>query len=145
LPSFVSGEYVSAADLNANITGYDQAVGSTTSATVTTTAADLDGCTVTVTTAVASTVVMVVGTFDVESTGTTDVFFGQLLVAGSAQAGSCSFKGTGRAVVSRTWMVTLGAAGSYTLKLQVDKINNSNTVTIYSTGSSIAVWGNGLT
>lgn len=146
MPTFTAGQYASASDLNANITGHTRAVGSVTSATVTTSAADLSGCTVTFSTAVANTLVLVVGTFDFQINGTTDIAGGTLVVDGTTVSGEQAIlNGTVRATVAMTWRVTLAAAGSHTLKLQVGKTGSSNTVTVRAAGSSISVVGNGVT
>jgi hypothetical protein len=142
--TYTSGQKLSATDMNNNLTKYLFARGTTASATVTTSVADLDGCTLTFTNPEAGQQVIVIGSFDVQSTGTTDIFSGILDSDGSDATAQAIFNGTGRATVVQTWRTTLSTAASHTLKLQVQKTNNSNTVTVRS-GSSITVIGNGLT
>lgn len=144
MATYTAGQKISAAELNANITKILHARGTTASATVTTSVADLAGCTVTFTTPEANTIVLVTGVFDVQSTGTTDIFSGICDVDGSDETAVAVLNGTTRMTIVQQWRVTLASAASHTIKLQVQKTNNSNTVTIRS-GSYITIVGNGLT
>lgn len=143
MANYSAGQKLSAADMNTNITKLLSARGSVASATVTTTIADFSGCTLTFTTAEANTKVLITGVFDVESTGTTDIFTGYCDVDGSSQTYTATLKGTCRASVTQQWLVTLASAASHTIKLRVQKTNNSNTVTCYQ-GTNITIVGNGL-
>lgn len=145
--TFVAGRKLRAGELNqispnavegvANPGGGFQAI--------TTTAVDLAGATVTITTAVINTAVVVSGVFDVDSNGSTDVMVGRLDIAGVTQSGEAHYQGTGRATVTQTWRSTFAAIGSYTLKLRVLKVNNANVQNCYGTHSKIIVQGPGIT
>lgn len=143
MASYTAGQKLSATDLNTNITKVLAARGTTASATVTTTIADLGGCTLTFTTPEANTKVLVTGVFDLQINGTTDIARGILDVDGVSDTNEAVLNGTVRATVTQQWVYTLSTAGSHTIKLRVQKTNNSNTVTVRSP-SSITIVGNGL-
>lgn len=143
MANYTAGQKLSATDLNTNMTKLLSARGTTASATVTTTVADLSGCTLTFTTAEVNTIVLVTGVFDAQINGATDIFSGILDVDGSSQSNTAILNGTVRATVTQQWLITLATAASHTLKLRVQKTNNSNTVTVRSP-SNITVAGNGL-
>lgn len=115
---------------------------------VTTSTVDLAGATLSVTTPVASTNVLIVGVFDVESTGGTDIFVGTCNISGGfgTAAGECHWLGAGRGTVSQQWLVTLTTPQLWTIKLQVTKVNNSDSVAVNANShSKIIVSGNGIT
>ena len=144
MATYSAGQLVTSAEINANICKLLAARGSTASATVTTSVADLDGCTLTFSTPEANTKVLVTGSFDAEISAAGDTFTGILDVDGSDQTAKAQLNGDARATVVQQWLITLASAGSHTLKLQVQKSGTANTVTIYS-GSYISIVGNGLT
>lgn len=143
--AIAAGSPALAADI-ANLTRREYTANASSVAhTVTTTVADLPGATLTIVTPVANTVVGIEAKFDVESTGGVDIFLGTCSVAGTSQAGEAHHQGAARSTPSQHWTVTLGAAGSYVIKLRVQKFNNSNTVTCYgSSHSKVTVTGNGI-
>jgi hypothetical protein len=116
--------------------------------TVTTSVADVNGATLTFTTAVAGTVVKVTSYWDISSTGSTDVFIGTLYVDGSVYAfGEAHLEGgdtSARTTLAQGWTVTLASAGSHTLKLRRTKTSNSDTVTLYGIHTKIQVEGLGI-
>lgn len=137
--SFTAGTALRASDI-----GYiTQAVGSVSSFTVTTSLADVTSASITLTTTRANTVVLVWAVFDVQSTGTTDEFTGGLAVDGVYQTCSAFWRATGEGSVAQNYAITLAATGSHTLKLQVFKVNNSNTVTCFGVNSTITIMANG--
>ena len=110
--------------------------------TVTTTATDLAGCSITFTTLAANTVVLIDGIFDTECNGSTDVLIGQLVVDGAPQTtGQAIQRLTGRAMACQRWKITLATAGTHVAKLQVSKANNTNTLTVQQIHSKIIVQG----
>jgi hypothetical protein len=105
----------------------------------------LNAATVTFTTPVVNTQVTIRGHFDVESTGSTDVFVGDCIIDGvTVPAGEAHWKATGRGTVMQEWIVTLATAASHTIALRITKQNTSDTVTVYATHSRIVVEGNGI-
>lgn len=143
MTNYYAGQKPTAAEFNNNIPTFASARGTTASATVTTTLADLAGCSVTITVPESSVKLLVTGVFDVQINGATDIFSGSLDVAGVAQSNVAVLNGTVRATVTQQWLLTGISSGSLTLKLRVQKTNNSNTVTIRSP-SIITVVGLGL-
>lgn len=130
--------------INLYATGYVQAVGafyrgsdaiipvmgipliaySSSALTMSTTATDIAGATITYTPPVAE-VVFVTGVFDFNVTTVANtIAIGYLLVDGSAQTATAAFKVDGgtvaRGTVTQTWVISLSAA-AHTLKLQAAK------------------------
>lgn len=113
--------------------------------TVTTTETDVAGASITVTTTQTNTKVKITASLDCELTGTAGDFpFVVCHVDGVAQSANLKFQVLGRASRARTWVVTLGTAGSHTIKLRRQKIGTANTATIYSTHSNLVVEGLGI-
>ncbi|KOX13344.1 hypothetical protein ADK67_44245 [Saccharothrix sp. NRRL B-16348] len=148
--TFTAGQKVTAAQLNALETKYAQA-NKTTNQSMTTTIADLVGCSITITTFVASVVVKITGSMDIENTGIADIGIFQAWApstlggASAALTGDLNVQRTGRDGSSREWVHTLGAAGSYTIKLRGYKIGAANTVQVLATHSRLIVEGAGFT
>lgn len=148
--TFTAGQKVTAAQLNAIETKYTQATKSTNQA-LTTSIADLVGCSITITTFVASVVVKITASLDIEATGISDIGIMQAWApsilggASAALTGDLNYQTTGRNAAERTWVHTLGAAGSYTIKLRGYKIGASNTVQVLATHSRLIVEGGGFT
>lgn len=114
--------------------------------TVTTSAADLPGTTISFNTAEANTTVLFTAVFDVSATSASDIFIGTLVVdGGSAQQSEAHFASNGRATVTQKWTVSLAAAGSHSAKLRVQKNNNVGTMTAFALHSVIVVEGQGVT
>jgi len=141
--AFTAGQKLSAADLGAITPGSAQAVLSGDQ-TVTTTAADLAGCSITITTVLSNTAVVVDGVFDMVSNGTADIFLGTLQVDGVTQTGEAHYVGTARTTVMMTWEATLATPGSHTLKLRAGKGSNSNVMTTFQNHTRIVVSGPGI-
>jgi hypothetical protein len=141
-----AGAFAIASDVNS--LGQNEFTANATSVTqaVTTTLTDLAGATKTIITPVANTVVSVTGYFDIEANGMTDIFLGFLASNAVTQTGEAHWQAVGRATIAQHWTLTLGAAGSYTLKLRIQKILNTNTLVVYGSGhSKITISGKGIT
>lgn len=142
---FAAGQKLTADALNAITRKAYIATASSTETVVTTTVADLAGATMSVTTVVANTQVRVTGIFDSESSGATDIMIGTCMANGVAQQGEAHWQGDARGTVMNEWLVTFASAGTYTIKLRVQKINNTNTVVVYgSNHSKIVSEANGI-
>lgn len=140
-----AGAVATAADVNNLTWNVLVANASSTTQTVTTTAADLAGATLSVTTAAANTKLLIHGLFDFESTHAADIALGTCMVGGVAQSGEAHLQSISRMTVSNAWVVTIASAGATTIKLRVQKVNNSGTVTAYgSSHSKLVVEGNGI-
>lgn len=116
--------------------------------TATTVVTNLAGASVSVTTPQANTDVLIVGIFDVEATGGTDIFVGTSLISGGvgAPAGEAHWVGAGRGTVLQAWLVTLVTAQAYTINLRIAKVNNTDNIVVGGAGhSKIMVSGNGIT
>ena len=112
--------------------------------TVTTTAADLTGVSRTLTVPEANTQLTIRGYFDVEATNAGDIFIGTCQVDGSNQSGEAHFADVGRATVALEWVVSV-SAGSHTVKLRVQKVNNGGSMTVNGPNhSKLVVVGNGI-
>lgn len=135
MATYKAGQILTADDLNQSALG---AVSATASAslTVTTTATDIAGATVNITTTAANAVAFVTGIFDLQNTGA-DTFVGMLDVDGAIQAGQAISSGAGRNTVAQTWVVTLATAGAHTLKLVGSKVGAASVVTCNSTHTKI--------
>jgi len=132
--------------LDTTRTKYKRASASSSSVTVTETVTDLPGASVSVTTVELGTQVEVTAVFDVESSGTNDIFLGTLVVDGAAaEAPEAHYRATGRATITQSWLVSLGSIGAHTLKLQVAKVSNANTILCYGTHTHVTVRGQGVT
>lgn len=115
--------------------------------TVTTTETDVNGATLTFTTAVANTIVKVNSYWDVAISGGTDTLIGTLYVDGVKNTqGEAHMEAAGsqRETVAQGWTVTLASVGSHTLKLRRQKAGSSDTVTLYGIHTKIQVEGPGL-
>lgn len=108
--------------------------------TVTTTAQDVPGATVTVTAPVAGTKVMVSGIFDVSCSAGGDTFIGELLANGVNPGGEALSSVLNRLTVAQTWAVTLGA-GSNTLKLRASKLGAASNVSLSNIHTTVTVAG----
>jgi hypothetical protein len=115
---------------------------------ITTSVVDLAGATLSVTTPISNTQVVIEGIFDVETSGNTDIFIGTCNISGGVgtQSGEAHYIGPGRVTTLQKWVVSLVTATTYTIKLQVTKVNNSDTVIVNANShSKIIVSGNGIT
>jgi hypothetical protein len=120
--SFAAGQRVTAGQLN-RIQPVDYEADATDLLLMSnTTAADIPGATVTVTTVADNAAYKVVGVFDAEVlvTSTTGLMVGKLVVDGTGASGTAVYgmDTADRATIVMTWTGTLGAAGDHTLKLQ---------------------------
>jgi hypothetical protein len=143
---FTAGSRVTAANLNNN-TWHTLEARSSGDETVTTVLTDVNGATLTITTPVANTVVTVTSYWDIATTGGTDTFIGTLYVDGILHGnGEAHLEGAGseRETVAQGWEVTLGSAGSHTLKLRRQKTTNTDTMTLFGTHTKIKVGGLGI-
>ena len=98
----------------------------------------ITGATITLTTTTANAVAQVMADFDFAHTGaTSSVSTGELYLAGAKQAGEATYQvasGTtnDRGTHGQGWLLTLGAAGSYTFDLRATlptnvRVNQNNT------------------
>jgi hypothetical protein len=143
--AILAGEIVSAGRLNRlQPVTYDAVCSS--ALTVTTTETDVDGASVTFTTAADGAVYVVEGIFDIiVDTASAGVnVLGRCAVDGVPQTASAPYEmnATDRGPANQVWRGTLGSAGSHTIKLRASKtgaggvarvlnINSTLTVTIY--------------
>lgn len=141
---FVAGQKVTAAQLNA-VTWTATQSNKTTNQALTTSYVDLAGCSVTITSFVASAVIKITASLDLEATGAGDIGIISCQVGASTLTGDLNFNGTGRHGEERTWVHTLGAAGSYTVKLKGMKIGTANTLQCLATHSRLIIEGAGFT
>jgi hypothetical protein len=143
MSTFTAGQILRALDLNVERVNVLQAIASG-GATITTTQTDVTGATITFTTTQTNTVVAVYGHMDAESNGSTDGAVLYCVVDGVTQTGTPIQRLTGRAQMAHTWRVSLAATGSHTIKLQVNKFNNSNTVQYFQDHTRIVIIGPGI-
>lgn len=124
--TFTAGQKLAAQDLDQLVSSTTQIIGAaqtTSLQSMTLSAADLTGTSLTFTTLYANTKVTIWGCFDVSYTSLSDtaigtkLFVGTCLVDGVTLSGEAHFNGT-RATVFQEWITTLVAAGSHTIKLQ---------------------------
>jgi hypothetical protein len=142
--AFTSGSRVTAAALN-RITRNDLEAAVSTSYTVTTSEGDVTGASITLTTIQANTKVKITASLDLESSGTSDSPFVYCYVDGVKESDDMNIiPAAGRRPRSKTWLVTLGSIGSHTIKLRAVKSGAANTVTIFSTHSTLIISGNGI-
>lgn len=144
-----SSEYnkvvANANQLNNTRTKYKKQAGTGVSATVTNSATDIAGTTMSVTTIEANTVIKVTGVFDVDSNVAGDTFLGTLVVnGGAAEPGEAHFRGAGRATCTQTWIVTLASVATHSIKLQASKAGTSSTVLVFGVHSCIVAEGQGI-
>lgn len=99
---------------------------------MTTSAADITGTSLTITTTYANTKCAIWAVFDPDSTGVTSIFVGTCVVDGTSQQGEAHSQ-TLRVTCAAMWIVTLAAAGSHTIKLQGLKSGGSDTVNTNAT------------
>lgn len=111
--------------------------------TLTTSAQDLTGATITITVDSTSDVYVVFATYDTNiQVGGSATAVGALVVDGSTKTGSgllTTNGGTIRSSVSQTWLVTGLTAGSRIFKLQANKNLNNSTIVMHSGSSTITV------
>jgi hypothetical protein len=115
----------------------------TATLTLTTSLADIAGCTTTFSVTGAHAFALVVGAFDMSKTAVAAAAVGVLVVDGSVQAAQAQFSDfsntiSDRTTVSETWIVPL-AAGSRTLKLQASRTPGSGTVNANITNTTMSV------
>jgi len=139
----LAGQKVTADEYNADVTDYLHVI-LAADETVTTTLTDVTGVTSTFTTPVANTEVKVTAMCDVGISGTTDFAVITCVVDGVTQTGNAKLLGNVRTTIYGEWVVTLATAGSHTIKLQRQKINNANTVVLYGSHSKMTIEGNGI-
>ena len=139
----LAGQKVTADEYNADVTDYIQLI-LAADENLTTSLTDVTGVTSTFTTPVANTEVKVTAVCDISVSGTTDFAVITCVVDGVTQTGSAKVLGNIRVTVHGQWVVTLAAAGSHTIKLQKQKINNANTVTLFGSHSKMTIEGNGI-
>lgn len=141
--AFSAGQRLSASALN-RITRNELYAQTTANDVVTTTEADLSGASISVTTIQANTKLKVTASLDCECTGTTDLTVVKLYVGGVAVSGDMNRRAAGRIPMSKTWVTTVAAASTVTVKLTHQKVVSGDTTTIYSTHSTLTVSGNGI-
>lgn len=112
--------------------------------TITTSLTDVTGVMQTITTPVANTEVLIIATCDMGSTGGTDFGVVTCVVDGVTLTGNAKLNGAIRTGTSQAWTYTIAAAGSHTIKLQKQKVNNANTVTLYGSHTKMTIQGNGI-
>jgi hypothetical protein len=142
--TIAAGHKITADDLNRITRGKTKANATTAITTVTTSTADLAGCSLNVVVPFDNTELTIRGVFDVSINGGTDTFLGTCTVNGSAQFEEAHWQGTGRVTCYQEWTVDIATAGTYTIKLRVAKLSNSNTVQVLAGHSQIVVEGNGI-
>jgi len=108
----------------------------------TATATDISDASITITTANAGAQVLVIGVFDIQvvTTSGVAVALGSCAVNGSAQLGNATHDLTtvgNRGTVTQAWVITSGAAGSYTIKLQAQLSGASGSATFNGTHTTI--------
>lgn len=122
----LAGAKLAAQDLDQVVSADTQLVGAaqtTSTINMTTSAQDLTGTSLTVTTTYANTLVGIWALFDVTYTNAADVgtagavFIGTAVVDGITQSGEAHFNGF-RSTSAGMWITTLAAAGAHTIKLQ---------------------------
>jgi hypothetical protein len=101
---------------------------------VTTTAADVPGCSITLMLQ-AGDVVQAVGIFDVQAKGT--IFLGLFYADGVAVPGEAHSQASGRATISQVWQWTCETSGSHTLKLVAK--TDSGTATLFKDHQRLAL------
>jgi hypothetical protein len=143
--AFQAGDPLTAAQINNITTKYLEAR-SSADEVPDTTLTDVNGATVTFTTALANTVVRVESFWDLNiATGAT--YIGTLYVDGVVEAtGEChaNVSATARMSLAQGWTVTLASAGSHTLKLR--RVMTANvTANLFGTHTKIQISGPGLT
>lgn len=95
------------------------------SLTLTGSAQDVPGMTVTFTPSVAG-VALVTCTFDFSGAVDGEILQGVLVVDGATRSETALFSGAARITVSNTWMISLTAGVSHTLKAQALRVSGSN-------------------
>lgn len=97
--------------------------------------------TINVTTTKANVQGIMIGSCDVEISGTNgDIFEATAMVDGGARNGKIHAQQTGvRVNASRAWAFTLASAGAHTFAIQAFKVNNNGTVVTYQNHTGIAV------
>lgn len=129
------------------------AAASATPQDITTSAADITGCSITVTTPRDDMLYVVVGTFDISvdydaTTAINGQFVGDLLLDGTPETRDAVlfyniYTNTSflRATVSQTWIVDMGTAGSHTLKLRGQDTGPGTAAVAVQTNTNIAIVG----
>ncbi len=112
--------------------------------TVTTTLTDVTGVTTNVTTVVANTELVITAICDIGINGGTDFAVITCVVGGVTQTGNAKLNGAVRGTFGQRWVVNVASASTVTVKLQKQKVNNSNTATLYGTHTKLIVEGNGI-
>lgn len=141
--TILAGQKVTADEYNADVTDYIEDI-LAADETITTSVTDVTGVTQTFTTPVANTEVKVTAVCDININGTTDTALITCVVDGVTQTGEVHAAGAIRVTVFGVWVVTLASAGSHTIKLQKQKQNNSNTVTLFGSHTKMVIEGNGI-
>lgn len=141
--TMLAGQKATADNYNADVVDWIEDI-LAADETITTSLTDVTGVTQTFSTPVANTEVKITATCDMGSTGGTDFGIITCVVDGVTQTGNCKLNGAIRAGFAQQWVVTIAAAGSHTIKLQKQKVNNSNTVTLYGSHTKMVIEGNGI-
>ena len=141
--TILAGQKVTADEYNADVTDY---VDDSLSAdeTITTSLTDVTGVTQSVTTPVANTEVKISVQCDIGINGTTDFAVITCVIDGVTQTGNVKLNGAIRGTMGGHWLATIATAGAHTIKLQKQKVNNSNTATLYGTHTKMLIEGNGI-
>lgn len=134
-------------DLNARVLGVKEAR-SSGDETVTTTTTDVNGTTINFTTYQNNTFVRFSATYNIATTGSSDIFIGSLMLDGfDITTGEANFAGSGseRTTVGQEWIINVTTAGSHTAKLRRHKTSNVDLMTLFSIHTKLIVQGNGVT
>lgn len=141
--TILAGQPVTADEYNADVTDYvDDILAS--DETITTTLTDVGGVTQSITTPVANTEVKITVQCDIGITGTTDFAVITCVIDGVTQTGNVKLNGAIRGTMAGYWLATIATAGAHTIKLQRQKINNSNVATLYGSHTKMLIEGNGI-
>lgn len=141
--TILAGEKVTADTYNADVTDY---VDDTLAAdeTITTSLTDVTGVTQAITTPITNTEVKISVQCDIGITGSTDFAVVTCVIDGVTQVGNVKLNGAIRGTMAGHWVATIATAGAHTIKLQKQKVNNSNVATLYGTHTKMLIEGNGI-
>lgn len=141
--TILAGQKVTADEYNADVTDY---IGDTLAAdeTITTSLTDVTGVTQSVTTPVANTEVVIHAQCDIGITGGTDFAVITCVIDGVTQVGNIKLNGAIRGTMAGHWVAVIATAGAHTIKLQKQKVNNSNVATLYGSHTKMLIEGNGI-
>ncbi len=141
--SVLAGQKVTADELNA---GIDDPVETRLAAdeVFTTSLTDVTGVTQNITTVVANTELVITAVCDIGISGSTDFAVVTCVVGGVTQTGNAKLNGQVRGTFTQKWVVNVASASTVTVKLQKQKVSNSNVATLYGTHTKMIIQGNGI-